>query len=158
MIELDLAPGEQLLSHARIVGAGGLAVPLAAHALADPPRIAPLVDVAELAALAVLLFVLTQAVLLLRGSLKCAPMHRPSRRWHRRSRRASLHSIVSPITLRIRELRERRGWSQAELAHRAKVAPSTVNRIERGETRSLTFGSLERLARALGVAPKSLFR
>ena len=38
---------------------------------------------------------------------------------------------MTPLTLRIRELRTRRGWSQAELGRRAGVHASTVNRIER---------------------------
>jgi len=66
-----------------------------------------------------------------------------------------LHS-VTPLTLRIRELRTRRGWSQAELGRRAGVHASTVNRVERGETTTLSLGNLERLARALGVSPRSL--
>ena len=61
-----------------------------------------------------------------------------------------------PLTVRIRALRERRGWSQAELGRRAGVAASTVNRVERGETTTLSLGNLERLARALGVSPRSL--
>jgi HTH-type transcriptional regulator/antitoxin HipB len=61
-----------------------------------------------------------------------------------------------PLTVRIRALRERRGWSQAELGRRAGVAASTINRVERGETTTLSLGNLERLARALGVSPRSL--
>ena len=63
---------------------------------------------------------------------------------------------MTPLTLRVRELRTRRGWSQAELGRRAGVAASTVNRVERGETTTLSLGNLERLARALGVSPRSL--
>lgn len=65
---------------------------------------------------------------------------------------------MSPITLRVRELRQRRRWSQAELGRRAGVASTTVNRIERGETASVTFGTLEKLARALDVSPRSLLK
>ena len=63
---------------------------------------------------------------------------------------------MTPLTLRIRALRERRGWSQAELGRRAGVAASTINRAERGETTTLSLGNLEKLARALGVSPRSL--
>ncbi len=65
---------------------------------------------------------------------------------------------MSPIELRLRELRERRGWSQAELGRRAGVSASTVNRAERGETRTLSLGNLEKLAQALGVQPGSLLK
>ncbi|MGH2625623.1 MAG: helix-turn-helix domain-containing protein [Anaerolineales bacterium] len=63
---------------------------------------------------------------------------------------------VTPITLRIRALRERRGWSQAELARRSGVNQGTISRVERGETRTLALHNLERLAKALGVSPRSL--
>jgi transcriptional regulator with XRE-family HTH domain len=59
------------------------------------------------------------------------------------------------IALRIRELRARKGWSQAELARRAGLHNSVVNRAERGET-DITMATLEKLAKALGVGPRSL--
>ena len=62
---------------------------------------------------------------------------------------------MSPIALRIRELRKRRDWSQAELARRAGVNSSVVNRAERGET-DITMSTLEKMAKALGVSPRSL--
>ncbi|HEX9487836.1 MAG TPA: helix-turn-helix transcriptional regulator [Gemmatimonadales bacterium] len=62
---------------------------------------------------------------------------------------------MTPITLRIAALRKRRGWSQAELGRRAGVASSVISRAERGET-DLTLATLEKLARALGVRPRSL--
>jgi transcriptional regulator with XRE-family HTH domain len=68
-----------------------------------------------------------------------------------------LHS-VTPIKLRLRELRERKGWSQAKLGRLAGVSASTINRAERGETRTLSLGNLEKLATALGVQPGSLLR
>lgn len=64
---------------------------------------------------------------------------------------------MTPITLRLAELRTRKGWSQAELARRAGVAASIVSRAERGET-ALTLANLDKLARALGVGPRSLIR
>jgi transcriptional regulator with XRE-family HTH domain len=57
----------------------------------------------------------------------------------------------------IRELRERRGWSQAELARRAGLHGSTVNLIENGMM--LGYASqLEKLAQALGVSRVQLER
>ena len=61
---------------------------------------------------------------------------------------------VTPLTLRIRELRERRGWSQAELGRRAGVAASVVNRIERRGT--IALSTLEKIAAALKVSARSL--
>ncbi len=51
----------------------------------------------------------------------------------------------------IRVLREERGWTQLELAHRLKVTPATVYNWERGryEPKASQFRAL---ARALGVS------
>ena len=65
-------------------------------------------------------------------------------------------TAMTPIRLRVAELRKRRGWSQAELGRRAGVSASTINRAERGETRTLSLNNLEKLARALGISPRSL--
>ena len=62
---------------------------------------------------------------------------------------------MSPIGLRLRELRERKGWSQAELGRRAGVHHSVINRAERGVT-DLSLSTLEKLARALKVSPRTL--
>ena len=50
----------------------------------------------------------------------------------------------------VRELRERRGWSQSELAEAASMTQSAVARFEAGATVP-TLPVLERLARALDV-------
>lgn len=53
--------------------------------------------------------------------------------------------------LAIRALRRRRGLTQAELADRAGVSQAAVSRAERGEARSQTVRTLERIADALGA-------
>ena len=63
---------------------------------------------------------------------------------------------MTPITLRLQALRERRGLSQAELARRSGVSQATISRIEAGKTRGVDLVTLDRLARALGVSPGSL--
>ncbi|BCJ26391.1 helix-turn-helix domain-containing protein [Actinocatenispora sera] len=50
----------------------------------------------------------------------------------------------------VRELRERRGWSQRRLADQAGMTQSAVARFESGGTVP-TIPVLERLARALGA-------
>jgi transcriptional regulator with XRE-family HTH domain len=50
----------------------------------------------------------------------------------------------------IKQLRERQGWTQVELAHRVGVAPSTVYNWERGKF-APRVGQLRDLARAFGV-------
>jgi len=57
------------------------------------------------------------------------------------------------VRLRVRELREARGWSQAELARRAGVRVATVNRIELERTNAIDFRVLDVLAHALEVDP-----
>lgn len=51
------------------------------------------------------------------------------------------------------ELREARGWSQRELARRARVRQATLSAIEAGQTTGIDFETLERLAKALDVDP-----
>ena len=58
---------------------------------------------------------------------------------------------MTPITLRVRELREAKGWTQEALADRAGLRRATVNAIEGGRTKGVDFATLEALAKALGV-------
>ena len=64
-----------------------------------------------------------------------------------------LRGMEQPLRLRVRELREARGWSQAELARRAGVRVATVNRIELERTNAIDFRVLDVLAYALEVDP-----
>jgi transcriptional regulator with XRE-family HTH domain len=54
------------------------------------------------------------------------------------------------------EVRERRMWTQARLAGEAGVSPTTVSGIENGRIGRPHFGTLRKLARALGVEPEEL--
>ena len=60
-------------------------------------------------------------------------------------------ATMTPVTLRVRELREARGWTQAELADRAEVRRATLSAIENNQTSGIDFDVLDRLARALEV-------
>ncbi len=53
-------------------------------------------------------------------------------------------------------IRERRMWTQARLAEEAGVSPTTVSGIESGRILRPHFGTLRKLARALGVEPEEL--
>ncbi|QEL55480.1 helix-turn-helix domain-containing protein [Chromobacterium paludis] len=55
---------------------------------------------------------------------------------------------------RIRHMRLERRWTQAELARKASVSPSTIKSLENGYNRSTT--RLANLARALRVTPEWL--
>ena len=63
---------------------------------------------------------------------------------------------LTPIIIRIRELREGRDWSQSELARRSGVPSPTISRIEAGKTAGISFETLENLAKALEVHPAAL--
>ena len=53
-------------------------------------------------------------------------------------------------------MRERRMWTQGRLAHEAGVSPTTVSGIESGRISRPHFGTLRKLADALGVDPGEL--
>ena len=48
----------------------------------------------------------------------------------------------------IRFYRKRAGITQAELARRAEIAPTSIVRLETGEVRQPRYGTLMKLARA----------
>lgn len=60
---------------------------------------------------------------------------------------------MSPVRLRVRELREARGWSQVELAKRAGIGRATLVAVENGSRKGVDFATLEGLAQAFGVPP-----
>jgi transcriptional regulator with XRE-family HTH domain len=53
----------------------------------------------------------------------------------------------------LENIRRLRMWTQARLAREASVSPTTVSGIETGKIGRPHFGTLGKLARALGVAP-----
>jgi transcriptional regulator with XRE-family HTH domain len=63
---------------------------------------------------------------------------------------------MSPLTFRIRELRETRGWSQEQLADKSGVRQATISGLETGRIRRVQLDLLERLGAALGVDAASL--
>jgi transcriptional regulator with XRE-family HTH domain len=58
----------------------------------------------------------------------------------------------------IRFYRMRAGITQEELARRAEIAPTSVVRLETGEVRQPRYGTLMKLAGALGVNPAEFVR
>ena len=60
------------------------------------------------------------------------------------------------IYVRLREAREQRGMTQAELAETAQVTQATVSRIENGRVASLDLVVLDKLANALEIHPATL--
>jgi HTH-type transcriptional regulator / antitoxin HipB len=58
------------------------------------------------------------------------------------------------LGVRLKELRESRGWTQAQLATRAKVERSTIQNVESGRVRRPN--TLPHIADALGVTVEDL--
>ncbi|NER15102.1 helix-turn-helix domain-containing protein [Leptobacterium flavescens] len=58
--------------------------------------------------------------------------------------------------LRVRELRESKGFSQLDLASEINVEKTSISRIENGRT-NVTLVTAVKLANALGVELKNLF-
>lgn len=65
---------------------------------------------------------------------------------------------MSPIYVELREARQKAGLSQRELAAKAGVRHAAISHIETGRAQRIDLDLLERLCRALGVQPSSLFQ
>jgi transcriptional regulator with XRE-family HTH domain len=55
----------------------------------------------------------------------------------------------------IRLLRQRRGWTQRELAERAGVTQTTIVRLEGGRSEAM-ISTIRKIAEALGVPPSEI--
>lgn len=62
----------------------------------------------------------------------------------------------SEARIRLTIIREHRMWTQGRLAEEAGVSPTTVSGIENGRISRPHFGTVRKLARALGVDPREL--
>lgn len=58
--------------------------------------------------------------------------------------------IKQRFAQRVRALRKAKGWSQEELAERARIHRTFVSQIERA-TKSSTIDTVEKIAQALGT-------
>jgi transcriptional regulator with XRE-family HTH domain len=58
---------------------------------------------------------------------------------------------MTPVSLRLRELRIAKGLTQAQLAHLSDVPQSTISRLEAGRLANVNLRQMQRLADALGV-------
>ena len=64
-------------------------------------------------------------------------------------------NVVRKVGRRIKELRQKKGWSQEKLAEEAGLHRTYIGQVERGE-KSIGVGNLVRIARALDVAAAAL--
>ena len=56
---------------------------------------------------------------------------------------------------KLRELRKQKGLSQEDLAFKSGLHRTYISEIERG-SRNLSLKNIEKIAKALGMSPKSL--
>lgn len=63
---------------------------------------------------------------------------------------------MTPLRIRLKDLREAAGLSQQQLGDLAGVRQATISEVERGLKQRIDLGILERLATALGVEPGAL--
>lgn len=68
-----------------------------------------------------------------------------------------MHALVKQFGESVRRHRQRRGWSQEQLAEAAELDRTYVSGIERG-TRNPTLSTMGRIADALEVEVVSLLR
>jgi transcriptional regulator with XRE-family HTH domain len=66
--------------------------------------------------------------------------------------------VVTPVSLRLRELREAKGLSQVQLSSLSDVPQPIISRLESGRQASISFAQLEALANALDVDAALLIR
>lgn len=63
---------------------------------------------------------------------------------------------MSPIAVRLRELREARGLTQVDLAELTGIDQAAISRIENQQTTAMDFSVLERFCVALSCEPGEL--
>ncbi|OUL60328.1 helix-turn-helix domain-containing protein [Flavobacterium sp. AJR] len=68
----------------------------------------------------------------------------------------SEETFITKLGIHIRELREKKGLSQQELADYCNIPQNQIGRIERAEINT-TVKTLVKIANALDIEPKELF-
>ena len=66
-------------------------------------------------------------------------------------------NISKSVGLKIRNLREKKGWSQEELAYEAGLHRAYIGHIERGE-KNIGIQNLEKIAKTLGTTCARLLK
>lgn len=69
-----------------------------------------------------------------------------------------MSSALSLIRRNVRRYRKKLGLSQDKLSKRAEVAYNTVVKIESGENLNPTIGTLQKIAKALGISIDELIK
>ena len=67
-----------------------------------------------------------------------------------------MNTFTRKLKMRLRRLREANGWTQVELAKKARVTQALISQLEAGKKASPSVVPLLRIARALGVTVEAL--
>ena len=65
--------------------------------------------------------------------------------------------MVTPVILRLRELRDAAGLTQRQLAAKVGIRQATISDLENGHSQRIDLSLVDRLAKVLGVKPGELF-
>jgi len=65
---------------------------------------------------------------------------------------------MSPVILRVREVRKRKPLTQTQLAAKAGVRQATISLFESGKTKRVNLDVLAKIAHALGVPVQRLLK
>lgn len=66
-------------------------------------------------------------------------------------------AIIATMGKKFRQEREKRAWSQPDLAARVGKTPSALSQIEKGKIRGVSLMTIFRLIEALEIDPTSFF-
>jgi DNA-binding XRE family transcriptional regulator len=64
---------------------------------------------------------------------------------------SNVQQLLFKLGKRVRSLREDRGWTQEELAHRSRLNRSYMSEVERGKS-DVSLSTLQKIARPLGIS------
>ena len=65
-------------------------------------------------------------------------------------------SLLMHVGIKIRKLRELKGYSQEYVASQLGMVQTNYSKIERGETKDMTVKRLEEIAKVLEVTPATI--
>jgi len=64
--------------------------------------------------------------------------------------------IVKKLAVRLKELREERGWTQEEAAQKCRLEYKYYQRYESRKPRDMRLSTLEKIAKGFGIKPSEL--
>jgi transcriptional regulator with XRE-family HTH domain len=69
-----------------------------------------------------------------------------------------MSAFTKRLQVRLRRLRDTKGWTQVDLAKKARVTQALISQLEAGKKASPSVVPLLRIAKALGVTVEELVR